>query len=76
MTKKLEADDSSGEEVPFSKAQIDHLSKLLLSSMMLPTSLSHVAKSGPALSSFTYPNEEGEPWIIDFGAFNHMPENL
>ena len=76
MTKKLEAVDSSGEEVPFLKALIDHLSKLLLSSMMLPTSLSQVAKSSLTLSSFTYPNEEGEPWIIDFGAFIHMTENL
>ena len=58
MTKKSETVGSSGEETPFSKAQLDHLSKLLSPSMLLPTSSSHVAKSGTALSSFTYPNEK------------------
>ena len=35
-----------------------------------------MAKSGTTLSSFTYPDEESEHWIINSSAFDHMIENL
>ena len=76
VTKKSKTIGSSGEETPFSKDQLNHLSKLLSPSTLLPTSSSHVAKSGTALSSITYPDEKGESWIINFGASDHMIGNI
>ena len=62
----------SSSDVPFSKAQLDHLSKLFSASNMQPSSSSMMAQHHGTSSSFPAFTQQGEPWIIDSGASDHM----
>ena len=57
---------ASNPDLPFSLTQLDQLSKLLASSAI--SLMAH----GTALASIAAPSTKMEPWIIDFGASDHM----
>ena len=59
--------DDAAPENPFTKAQLDHLTKLMSSSNVRS---SLMAQSGNTSSHFT--DLSCEPWIIDSGASDHM----
>ena len=71
--KKPQAPDTVAAS-PFSKAQLEHLSKLLTSSSSHPLR-SHVVHSGTGLTYFSHTIHTGERWIIDSGASDHMTGN-
>ena len=58
---------------PFWAAQLDHLNKNNLTSAS--TTSSHMAQLGTAMMTFVDTNNQGESWIIDFGASDHMSGN-
>ena len=53
---------------PFSKAQLEHLSKLFPAATLPSSSSSHMVQQG----TFSGLSLIGEPWIIDSGASDHM----
>lgn len=71
-TSAKQAADSSS-DVPFSKAHLDHLSKLL--SNAPPVSSSLMVQKGIASSYHADLPNQGEPWIIDSDASDHMTGN-
>lgn len=56
--------------IPFSKGQMEHLSKLFSGSSTSSSSL--MAQKGTTLTSYSGLTDKGEPWIIDSGASDHM----
>ena len=67
---------AAASDVPFSKAQLDHLIKILHNSNLDASGSSLMARTGTLTTDLVGQTEKGEPWIIDSGASNHMTRDL
>lgn len=66
----FESDQSKTDQpIAFSKAQMEHLYKIFSASH---TSSSNMANKGTTVTAFSGLTEQGEPWIIDSCASDHM----